>query len=423
MKKTLYFLIFFIIIIIFSGCSIFQFKEKTFEEIYKKTKKFNILLENTHYVATKNFSIPFKVYTKQTFAATPGEFIDKISISPISNGASISIYKNYLKFHNFTKSGTYTLTFSHSDNSTSLDIQIIPDKPIDIKIEIPKRTFQASEKIIIPFKLYYIDKYDNKIIFPFENLSIFPYVKNNIKTSGKGSYELELFNITKPGKYVFSLNIDDKIKKNINFEIIPNVPYKIKFEKNIIDLATYFKDTIHFPPKNSKIQYTSYDKFDNPAESSNITFKIIPETLLTPNISIKEHSINISSNAYPGKFKIYFYHQNKKLEGSLIVNIHSVPRNVIIIDKKIDNNLFISFYVQDGNTNLSQNIDINKIVIKTNERILLINNSLKKYLKIKDNLYILENFPLKKYPDNLEIIFYIQSKIFNYTKKITKKIY
>ncbi|WGS64377.1 hypothetical protein [Marinitoga aeolica] len=424
MKKFLLF-IFLLILFIFQSCSIFNtdFKKNSFDKIVKNNKKFNVSIKNNKFIVSKRFRIPFKVYALNTYSSTPSEVIDKIKILPETKNATIKIYKNYLDFSNFTTAGTYTVLFYHSKISTSLTLTLFPDKPEKLNIETPENIFFASEKVKIPFKLYYTDQYGNKILNSFDNISIFPYVKNTIKKIDNENYELELYNITKPGKYIFTLQINNLFKKNISFKIISGSPNSINFEKNTIYLATYYDDTSHFPPKNAVVKYTLLDKFGNITKLYNLKYKIISENILNPKINIKNNNIEIISNVYPGKYKIEFYYNDKKLNGTLEINIISIPRKIIFIDKDINNSIYLSFAIQDGNTNFANNIIINKIIIRTNKTQILINDKLNKYLKRKDNIFILDHFPLNDYSSNIEITFYISSKIFNYTKKITEKLY
>ncbi|WP_129409730.1 hypothetical protein [Marinitoga lauensis] len=248
-------------------------------------------------------------------------------------------------------------------------------------------------------------------------------MKNTIKKIDNENYELELYNITKPGKYIFTLQINNIIKKNISFKIISGNPDTIKFEKNVIYLATYYDDSSHFPPKNTVIRYTLLDKFDNITKLYNIKYKIISNSILNPKINIKDNNIEITSNVYPGKYEVEFYYNNKKLNGTLEINVISVPRKLIFIDKDINNSIYLSFAIQDGNTNFASNISINKIIVKTDKTEILINDKLDKYLKRKDNIFIFDHFPLNGYMSNIEITFYISSNIFNYTKKITENLY
>ncbi|KLO22613.1 hypothetical protein [Marinitoga sp. 1155] len=425
MKK--YVILIFLLLIILQSCSFFNFNKKNVSEIIESKKFFNISVEKNIYIASKRFREPFKVYINNSYAATPSEVIDKIKIFPETEEATIKLYKNYLDFNNFTKSGTYTITFFHSKTSTSLTVRILPEKSEDLVLRIPQKTFFATDVIKIPFQLYYVDKFKNKIIKNIENISIFPYVKNTLKKINNKNYELILYNITKPGKYRFALKIDNKTK-DLTFEIIPGPPEKIKFEKNtfekrILNLATYYDNNIHFPPKMVKITYRLLDRFGNVTKNKEVSYKIVSNNILTPKIQIYDGKININSNVSPGKYIVEFFYNNKKLKGNLEINIFSVPRKIIFIEKKITDSIYLEFSIQDGNTNLAENIEIKKIIIKSNKTEILIGDKLKKYLIKEGNLYILNEYPLNTYGNNIEITIYIKSNIFNYTKKITEKLF
>jgi hypothetical protein len=427
MKK--YFITIFIIlsILFFQSCSIFNFvfKNNNIDNIIMKKKYFNISLEKNKFIASKSFKSNFDIYIGNIHAATPSEIVDNISIYPESKDATIQLYKNSnnLYFYNFTKQGTYTLTFWHSNISTSLSINILPEKPENFHLEVQKNLFLADEVIKIPLNIYYTDKFDNIIYKPIKSITIFPFVKHSFEKRND-KYILKLFSITKPGKYIFSLKINDNITQDISFEIVPNIPSKIKFDKDILNLATHYDDTSHFPPKSSKINFTLLDKFSNETKIQNISYKILSNSFLKPDINIEDNTINITSNVSPGEYNIEFYYNGKKLSGTLKLNILSVPRTIISIDKKLSNNLlYYEFSIQDGNTNSVNNIEITKISIKSSNTKILVGNSLKKYLIKKENSYIINNFPLTKPFSKVEITFYIKSNVFNYIKKITKILY
>lgn len=430
MKRNFIIIFIFLFILFLQSCSIFNFAFKNnninnINNIIMKKKYFNISLEKNEFIASKSFKTNLDIYIENIHAATPSEIIDNISIFPESKEATIQLYKNSnnLYFYNFTKQGTYTLTFQHSNISTSLSINIIPEKPKNLHLEVEKDLFLADEEIEIPLNIYYTDKFNNIIYKPIKNISIFPFVKHSFEKRND-KYILKLFNITKPGKYIFSLRINDYITRDINFEIVPNIPNKIKFDKNIIILATQYDDLSHFPPKSSKINFTLLDKFDNRTKIYNISYKILSNSFLKPEINIIDNIINITSNVLPGEYNIEFYYNGKKLSGTLKLNILSVPRAIISIDKNLSNNLlYYEFSIQDGNTNSVNNIEITKISIKSGNTKILAGNSLKKYLIKKENSYIINNFPLTKPFSKVEITFYIKSNIFNYTKKITKILY
>ncbi|SHE65342.1 hypothetical protein SAMN02745164_00866 [Marinitoga hydrogenitolerans DSM 16785] len=420
-KNVILFLI--LTILFLQSCSLFNFQEKDIINIIENKKQFNISLKNNTFVASKRFRIPFNIYISNTVAATPFEIIDKIKIIPETKNATVKIYKNSLDFINLTKSGTYTITFYHSNISTSLTLKVLPDKPKDIKLELSQKVFFASEKILIPLKIYYTDIYGNKIIKNFKNISLFPYVKNDLKKIDDENYELTLYNITKPGKYLFTLHIENTTSKSFSFKIIPSNPNKILFENSIIYLATNYEDNTHFPPKKAKIKYSLLDNFDNETKVKKLSFKIVSNNFLKPTISIENDYINIISNIYPGKYLVEFYYNEKKLDGHLEINVVSVPRKIIFVDKIINSSLYLTFSIQDGNTNTTNNIEISKIIIKAGKTEILINDKLKKYIYRRGNLFIFGNYPLDTYFNNIEITFYVKSKTFNYTKKITEKIY
>ncbi|NUU95493.1 hypothetical protein XO10_04210 [Marinitoga sp. 1135] len=417
MKKT-YSILIMIILVMLSGCSLFDFnKEKAQQDkiakIIEKEQKLNIIIEKNKYIAFKEKQIPINLEIKDLKNLNPENYVDKIEINSDSTNATATLEGSLLHLKNFTKAGTYTLTFYHSDISTDLNIEILPATPINLKVELDKKIFIANKKVEIPLKIYFIDKYGNSIVKKIKEIKLYPVVKYDIEHISEGSYMLNLYNLTRPGKYIFSMFINGN-KKDIEFSVIPDIIKQISFDNSIVKVATYSENKKDFIIQ--KIKYKLYDRYGNLIPGiKNLGYKIISDNIYTPKIKINydENYIEVIGGVYPGIYKVEFYNGNYKLNGELKIEVKPFPRKIIILNKKIGKNFSVEFSVYDGNSNFAQNIKIEKIkvfysnTIKEKE---FSSSELKKHLRLKGNIYTF-NTILDDYPTKIEL--YIKSKDFN----------